>query len=53
METKSGKFLRIFRYQVRAVTEVKPLRPTSGCIALLGEVTVQGELGELEVANNG
>ena len=33
--------------------EVKPLRPASSCIALLGELTVQGELLELEVANNG
>ena len=33
--------------------EVKPLCPALGCIALLGEVTVQRELGELEVANNG
>ena len=30
--------------------EVKPLRPAMSCIALLGEVTVQSELGELEVA---
>ena len=27
----------------------KPLHPALGCIALLGEVTVQGELVELEV----
>ena len=30
--------------------EVKPLRPALSCIALFGEVTVQGELVELEVA---
>ena len=37
----------------RALLESKTPTSYLGCIVLLGEVTVQGELGELEVANNG
>ena len=33
--------------------EVKPLRPACGVLHCLKRVTVQGELGELGVSNNG